>query len=109
MILPIRIISGIITFTDKIADDVMTNKLKEELRMLTKVEKLFIKELREEAGEASREKDGKEGKQEERQNGIQILIVNCKKLKASYDKILQGLWESYGLADEAAEECLTKY
>lgn len=77
--------------------------------MLTKVEKLLIEELREEAGEASREKGRKEGKQEERQNGIQILIVNCKKLKASYDEILQGLKESYGLADAEARAYLDKH
>lgn len=83
-----RVVSGILTFTDKVIDLDYAKKVRDEL-MMTKVERLIYEEAVE--------------------KGVQGLIKSYQELKLAKDDIIQKLKEAFELSQNEAEAYLEKY
>lgn len=91
-----RVLAGILTFTDKVIDPEYAKKVKEEWQM-TQIGKLIF------------DNGYKAGEEQGIERGVKALILDGLEENATEDKIISKLMKLFDLTDTQAHEYMEKY
>lgn len=104
----IKVMAGILTFTDKVIDKKYARRLKEEMQM-TLVGQMLMEEGMQKGREEGMQKGREEGIQRGREEGIQALIQDNIEIGISKEQIIGKLQKRFRLDRTQAEEYYDKF